>query len=375
MPGWYYWIIPFIAYFYSKQQRYTKRLFVILNALYFLYFIGLDYISDPILTNLIFTGLQLFLAVNTILIYKWGIKSILKSKLNYIPYLIGIGGDSGVGKTTLSTAILGIFGDKDTLVVRGDDMHRWERGHLKWKTITHLSPKANKLHENYVHLSDLKNHRKIKRSFYDHASGKFTNPELLKSKKIIIFEGLHPFYLKRNRELYDFKIFIEPDEKLRLHWKIIRDIEKRGYTKETVLDQLNTRENDSLQYIKPQSKYADMLITYYNRKEFSRLGDINEEIDLALKIKMDNSIYIEHIIHDFSKIDTINVNHNYEENFQTVDIWGLIDNSEIEQIFVNNISEIEDYIDIKSDFFNNYQGILQVLVTYYILMVTKSSNA
>lgn len=375
MPGWYYWIIPFIAYFYSKQQRYSKRLFIFLNLFYFTYFskFSLDFINVNF-SDLSFTFLQLFLVVNTLLIYRWGINSIINSKLNYIPYLIGIGGDSGVGKTTLSNSLLGIFGSMESLVIRGDDMHKWERGHEMWNSITHLSPKANKLHENFNHLFHLKNHKRIKRSFYDHNTGTFTNPSILKSKKIIIFEGLHPFYLKRNRELYDLKVFIEPEENLRLHWKILRDIDKRGYTKEKVLDQLKERELDSIQHIKPQAKYCDILITYYNRNRFIHIGDIDENVELALKVRLDNSIYIENIIEDLKSVLSIEITHLYEENYQEIDIFGTVSSSTIKDIFHKNIENIFDYIDIKSQFQSDYSGILQILLTHYIIMVTKGTE-
>ena len=79
------------------------------------------------------------------------------------------------------------------------------------------------------------------------------------SENLIIFEGLHPFYLSRQRQLYDLKIFIKPEKDLANHWKIIRDTLKRGYTKEKVLKTLQDREQDSKDFIESQSKYADIL--------------------------------------------------------------------------------------------------------------------
>ncbi len=171
------------------------------------------------------------------------------------------GGDSGAGKTTISESLSNIFTSMNSLVIRGDDMHKWQRGHKKWEEFTHLNPKANLLHEEIAMLNNLKMGKKILRKAYDHNKGTFTNALSIIPKNLIIFEGLHPFYLSRQRQLYDLKIFIKPDQDLSNHWKIIRDIDKRGYTKEKVLKNLQDREEDSKNFIESQAKYADILIS------------------------------------------------------------------------------------------------------------------
>lgn len=375
MPGWYYWVIPFLSYFYSKNNKYSKRIFIILNFLYFLYFLNFKFLNITILNdkNFIFTILQLFLGLNTYLIYKFGIQSIVNSKINYIPYLVGIGGDSGVGKTTLSKTLTNIFGNTETLIVKGDDMHKWERGHEMWGKFTHLSPKANYLHENFNQLFNLKKHHKIKRRIYDHSTGKFTKQNILRSKKFIIFEGLHPFFLKRNRGLYDLKIFIQPQEELRLHWKIIRDVRKRGLLKEKVLEQLRFREEDSKKYILPQAKYADIIVTYFNNNSFNSIGNESEKVDLGLRLRIDNSIHLDELIGEINKNNGLEIDHIYEENHQIINILGYIDSNITREIFYKFLADIEDYIEEEIKFLDGHQGLLQLIITYCIIKTNKIS--
>src|SRR6185369_2212558 len=61
------------------------------------------------------------------------------------PRVIGIAGDSGAGKDTLSRLLCDLFEVQRTLVVAGDDYHRWARFDENWKKHTHLDPNANRL--------------------------------------------------------------------------------------------------------------------------------------------------------------------------------------------------------------------------------------
>ena len=162
-----------------------------------------------------FTFLQTCLILNAFWIFKGGLKRSMSRKIINKPFLVGIGGDSGVGKSTITRLLVILFGESNATVIRGDDMHRWERGDEHWEEHTHLSPKANHLHEDIKYLKLLKLGRSIYRRIYDHNTGKFTQPSKTHPNNVIIFEGLHPFYISAKRDLFDLKVFIEPDEELR----------------------------------------------------------------------------------------------------------------------------------------------------------------
>ena len=182
--------------------------------------------------------MQTTLLLNILWIYRKGIESNIQYKIKYQPYLIGLTGDSGSGKTTFAGLIKDIFSEKNTVILEGDDMHKWERGHKMWDKLTHLNPKANGLYTELKNALHLKNGKMIERRHYDHSAGKFTLPKNLESKKIIIFEGLHALFLNKMRNILDLKIFINSDDQIRLHWKALRDVKERGYSREKVIEQI-----------------------------------------------------------------------------------------------------------------------------------------
>ena len=140
--------------------------------------------------------------------------------------------------------------------------------------------KPNHLHEDIKHLKLLRTGKTIYRRIYDHATGRFTEPLKIHPNKIVIFEGLHPFYIAAKRNLFDLKVFVQPKEELRLYWKINRDVLTRGYDREKVLTQLELREADSKKYIRSQAPFTDIRINYYPLQELEE-GIDEEEIALG----------------------------------------------------------------------------------------------
>jgi len=63
-------------------------------------------------------------------------------------------------------------------------------------------------------------------------------------------------------QCFDIRVFLDPPESLRRRWKVVRDCSRRGYTTNQVLDELDRRERDSNQYIRPQRHHADMVVRF-----------------------------------------------------------------------------------------------------------------
>lgn len=387
MQGWYYWIMPLMVYFIIKQGNREKFVFVLLSAMYFVYF-GLipesDYtsafnvmphnsntVSETLSEsgkqwlNIAFTLLQTTLALAGFLVYKSGISSNIQAKFLSQPYLIGIGGDSGSGKSTLSNALSDVFESRNTGIIRGDDMHKWERGHENWKRFTHLDPKANKLHEDLEHARHLKSGKGVKRRNYDHNTGRFTLPKFIRPNKLIIFEGLHSFYLSNQAAVYDLKIFMEPDENLRMWWKVKRDVAKRGYTPQAVLDQLKHRETDSEKYIRTQASQADIIAKFYPLKP---LDPVEQSIapEIGLSITVSNELNLERLIERLSACPTLVFEHQYRDDTQEVFLRGTISGEQIDFIASDFIPELEEIGVYNAVWKPDYEGLLQLFTVYVI---------
>ncbi len=383
MQGWYYWIMPLMVYFVIKQSKREKYMLVLLSILYFVYF-GLiqesDYSAAYIFgsdtnnttfnagdkaLNIAFTLLQTTLILLAYLVFKNGIGNNIQSKFLSQPYMIGIGGDSASGKSTLSNALSDVFESHNTSIIRGDDMHKWERGNENWNVYTHLDPRANKLHEDLEHARELKSGRSIKRRNYDHNTGKFTLPKFIKPNKLIVFEGLHSFYLSNQAEVYDLKIFMEPDDKLRTWWKVQRDVAKRGYSPEKVLEQLKMREEDSEKYIKSQASQADIIAKFYPLNEIDPVNQLIEP-EIALKITLSNEVFPDSLIEQLNLVKSIELEHYYSNDHQELIFKGNISKEHIEQIADHCIPELEDIGIYDTDWKDNFEGLLQLVTTFVI---------
>jgi uridine kinase len=231
---------------------------------------------------------------NTIyLLYKFGVRSnaLYKKEHNLV---ISISGDSGAGKSTYVQDLQALLG-KNATIIEGDGDHKWERGHAQWKTVTHLNPKANFLHRQVDDILALKMGKSIYRTHYNHHTGTFDKPELTKPTDFIIINGLHSLYLPKMRKITDIKIFLNPDHTIRYHWKMMRDLHERGYSKEKVLEHLNKRMHDTEKFIEPQKQFSDVIITYFCEHPID-VGNPDIKPDIELNITLDSSIKLESLV-------------------------------------------------------------------------------
>ncbi|MBC8147446.1 MAG: class II aldolase/adducin family protein [Bacteroidetes bacterium] len=206
--------------------------------------------------------------------------------------LINISGSSGVGKTTVAHMFLIILSSKNKKVLHlsGDDLHKWDRSSLNWENITHLNSDANNLNLGKNQLMDLMNGSPIHRRIYNHESGKFDKPKKIKPPDMIINEGLHALYDDDVCKLADLNIFINTDKELKIEWKLNRDVESRGYTKDQVMLIMRTREIDEKNYICPQIKNADVVFNFSKKKyktvdlNYKLITKSNDELLKKLKL-------------------------------------------------------------------------------------------
>jgi Phosphoribulokinase / Uridine kinase family len=73
--------------------------------------------------------------------------------------------------------------------------------------------------------------------------------------------GLHALWLPLLRERYDLAIYLDIDEGLRRAFKVDRDVRARGHSLERVADALAKREPDASQFIRPQARHADLVLS------------------------------------------------------------------------------------------------------------------
>ena len=179
------------------------------------------------------------------------------------PIILGIVGDSAAGKTTLASGVAEILGKDQVVIICTDDYHKYDRTQRAENGTSALDLKCNYLDIIENDLNSLRNGKAIIKPIYSHLDGTFKPAEYVEPKPYIVVEGLLGYSTRTMRNNYDVKIYLDPEEELRIRWKVIRDTTKRGYTEEQVMASLEKRKADSPAFIQPQRTFADMVIQFY----------------------------------------------------------------------------------------------------------------
>jgi uridine kinase len=277
-PGWFIWAIPLLVTYQATSDRIAIGLSTVFSVLYVLSTLLLipddsalamvlfsDDIQalriDNMVASLMHTSMVATGIVLAVRIWRETVSRNDYFRLSRKPFVLGIAGDSGAGKDTLADALKGLFGDHSVATVSGDDYHLWDRQKPMWQVMTHLNPMANDL-EGFTHdLVALTDGKCIHSRHYDHTTGRMSRPFRIASNDIIIASGLHALYLPILRRCYNLSIYLDIDEGLRRYFKIQRDVHKRGHTREKVLNSFQKREPDAARFIRPQSSYADLVLS------------------------------------------------------------------------------------------------------------------
>lgn len=195
------------------------------------------------------------------------------------PVIMGVVGDSAAGKTTITRGLVRILGEENVTHIAADDYHRYDRKQRAERGITPLHPDCNFLDVLEQDLHHLRAGEAILKPVYQHKDGTFGAPVYVKPRQFAVVEGLLGYHTAGMREAYDVRVYLAPPEDLRRRWKVQRDCSRRGYTTDQVLEELDRREPDSELYIRPQQRYADVVVSFMP-------GDRGDQEHLDAKVSM-----------------------------------------------------------------------------------------
>ena len=179
------------------------------------------------------------------------------------PIIIGIAGGSGSGKTTLAENLKKEFEDEITVLCH--DFYYKQHDELTFEERQKLNydhPLAFDTDILVKHLQLLKQGKSIKRpvySFVKHNREKET--VLVEPKKIIIVEGILIFENEKLRNLMDIKIFVDTDADIRFIRRLVRDVNERGRSIDSVIEQYcSTVKPMHEQFVEYSKKNADVIV-------------------------------------------------------------------------------------------------------------------
>ncbi len=178
--------------------------------------------------------------------------------------IIGIGGPSAGGKTTLTNRIKENLNHDEVEIIKYDDYYK-SQDHLeleeRYKT-NYDHPNAFDTSLLIEHLHKLKSGQGIQKPLYDyikHTRKKET--EKIEPKKVIILEGIFTLLDEELRDLLDIKLYAAEDSDICFIRRLIRDTKERGRTQESVIEQYTkTVKPMQEKFVSPTKKYADIII-------------------------------------------------------------------------------------------------------------------
>jgi phosphoribulokinase len=179
------------------------------------------------------------------------------------PVILGIVGDSGAGKTTLTRGLVRVLGGDHVVRMSADDYHRYDRRERAQLGVTPLHPESNHIDILTQHLLHMRRGEPVLKPVYDHRDGTLKPPVYVRPASFLVVEGLLNFHTETLRTAHDIRVFLAPPEELRRAWKLKRDCTRRNYTTDEVLRELDRRESDAAHFIHPQREHADIVVTFW----------------------------------------------------------------------------------------------------------------
>lgn len=187
------------------------------------------------------------------------------------PFVIGVAGGSGSGKTTVTRRVIQTVGTGGVAVLNQDNYYRDQSD----------IPFEERLHTNYdhpaafdwellrQHLEALLSGQAIEMPEYDftqHTRAEYTTR--VEPAQVIVLEGFFALYDEALREKMSLKVFVDADADVRFIRRLLRDTQERGRTPESVIEQyLDFVRPMHLSFVEPTKRYADVIIPHGGMNE------------------------------------------------------------------------------------------------------------
>jgi len=177
---------------------------------------------------------------------------------------VGVAGGTGSGKTTLVQALVRRIGGEGIVLLPHDAYYR-DLSHLPLVQRVKVNfdhPDSLETEMLAAHLQQLRIGESIAMPQYDFVAHTRSNPWVtVEPRPVILVEGILIFADAVLRELLDIKLYVDTDADVRFIRRLQRDIEERGRTTQSVIEQyLSTVRPMHLEFVEPSKRYADLII-------------------------------------------------------------------------------------------------------------------
>lgn len=180
------------------------------------------------------------------------------------PFIIGVAGGTGSGKSTIARNVLDAVG-RERVVFLQQDMYYYDLHDMPLS----MRAKVNYDHPDSLdtglmmnHIQQLMDGEAIERPVYDFAThSRLSETERVEPLPVILIEGILVFADRALREMMDIKVFVDTDPDIRILRRVVRDVKERGRSLDSIVDQyLNTVRPMHMEFVEPSKRYADIVI-------------------------------------------------------------------------------------------------------------------
>jgi uridine kinase len=180
------------------------------------------------------------------------------------PVVIGVAGGSGSGKTSVVRAIYEHFQGHSILMLEQDYYYK-DQSHLPFEERLKTNYDHPLAFDNDLlieHLHKLLSYEPIEKPVYDYTLHTRSDEVIyVEPKDVIILEGILVLEDERLRNLMDIKVYVDTDADIRIIRRLQRDMNERGRTLESVIDQyVSVVRPMHNQFVEPTKRYADIII-------------------------------------------------------------------------------------------------------------------
>ncbi|MDL2717019.1 MAG: uridine kinase [Acidobacteriota bacterium] len=180
------------------------------------------------------------------------------------PFLIGLAGGTGSGKTTVANAIVKRVGEERIAILSHDSYYRdfvdLPKDVLDRQNFDHPDSLESELLVR--HLKALKQGMVVETPIYDFkVHRRADESRRVEPRKVILVDGILIFAEPELRKLFDVRIYVDTDADVRLIRRLKRDIAERGRSVESVVTQYeSTVRPMHMEFVEPSKRYADLII-------------------------------------------------------------------------------------------------------------------
>ena len=178
-------------------------------------------------------------------------------------FIIGIAGGSGSGKSTFAKRLYKQF-PNDIALVSCDNyyLERKDMSFEQRKQLNYDSPEAFEFDLMVNQILKLKNGEDVICPVYDFVNHNRSSKVLeIKSKPIVLVDGILIFSQSELRNMMDMKIYVETDADERILRRVKRDIYERGRELDNIIEQyLSTVKPMHNTYVEPTKIFADIIV-------------------------------------------------------------------------------------------------------------------